>query len=95
MLDAAIAKMDGSDVTTIFRKALAEFVKSRSVKEGRKMDEFLEDSAISNPIYKTVLTPKELRRWSENELLQFAKRVRSRKMELDWELRRRGYYFRW
>jgi len=65
MLDAAlnIAKSEGSDITNVFRTALAEFVKSRGSFEGR-IDEFLDDSALSDPIYRKVLTPAELKNWS-------------------------------
>ncbi len=69
VLDAAlsIAKNEGRDITSVFRIALAEFVKTRSgMKEGRKMDEFLDDSS-ENPLCNRVLTPEELRNWSEAE----------------------------
>jgi hypothetical protein len=97
VLDAAlaIAKIEGTDITTIVRNALAEFVKTKARTEGRKMDEFLDGSVISNPISNRVLTPDVLRRWPERDLLDAAKVVRARKEELDSELRRRGYYFRW
>jgi len=96
MLDAAlnIAKSEGSDITNVFRTALAEFVKNRVSSEGR-IDEFLDDSAISDPIYTRVLTPAELKNWSEIDLLAAAKLIRSRKEEMDSELRRRGFFFRW
>src|ERR1017187_1816083 len=85
VLDAAlaIAKIEGTDITTIVRTALAEFVKTKARAEGRKMDEFLDGSAISNPISNRVLTPYELRRWTENDLLNAARIVRARKEELD------------
>src|ERR1022692_2468040 len=97
VLDAAlaIAKIEGTDITTIVRTALAEFVKTKARAEGRKMDEFLDHSEMSNPIYNRVLTAHELRRWSESDLLDAAKVVRARREELDSELRKRGHYFRW
>jgi|SRR5579862_8732087 len=98
ILDAAllIAKNEGSDITTVFRTALAEFIRIReSQSEGRRLDEFLDDSEILNPFFNTVLTPAELRNWSEARLLQASKLIRSRKEELEAELRKRGYFFRW
>jgi len=96
VLDAAlrIAKSEGSDITTVFRTALAEFVRTKNRSEGRRMDEFLDDSK-SGPIYNRILTPRELRTWSEVELFGAARVVRARKEELDSELRRRGYFFKW
>ncbi len=72
ILDAAldIAKRGGSDITTVFRAALAEFVRTRSrVAEGVKLDEFLDDSELSrNPICSRILIQKELKGWSEKSL---------------------------
>ncbi len=59
------------------------------------MDEFIRDSMISEPIYSKMLTPKVLGLWSESDLLSAAKKVRSRKWELDCELRLRGFHFDW
>jgi hypothetical protein len=100
VLDAAlsIAKNEGRDITSVFRMALAEFVKTRSgVNEERKMDEFLVNtSEISvNRLYNRVLTPGELKGWSDASLVDSAKLVRARKQELDSELRKRGYFLKW
>jgi len=98
VLDAAmrIAKSEGSDITTVFRTALAEFVRTRaSQTAGRKMDEFLDNSEMANPVYQKILTPVMLGKWSVDEIFHAAKLVRSRKQELDFELRRRGYFFSW
>ena len=98
VLDAAleIAKREGSNITTIFRVALEEFVRVKSRSGVQKLDRFLDDSeSSSNGMYGRVLTPAELRSWSESSLLDAAKRIRSRKDELDSALRERGYSFRW
>ncbi len=93
----SIAQKEGCNVTTVFRTALTEFVesKTRSDSAGRRLDEFLDKSAMSAPVYHEMLTPAELRSWTEADLLHAAKLVRGRKDELDHELRRRGYVFRW
>jgi len=98
VLDAAltIARSEGSDITTVFRAALAEFVRTKASQAGaRRIDEFIDETGITNPIYNRVLTPKELRNWSEASVLYAARLIRSRKEELDSELQRRGYYFSW
>jgi hypothetical protein len=98
VLDAAlnIAKEEGTNVTKICRTALYEFV-GRNVRSAgmKKMDEFLDKSAMSVPTYNHMLTPRELRSWSDDSLLDSAKLVRSRQQELDSELRSRGYFFKW
>src|SRR5579862_8225853 len=87
ILDAAlrIAKSEGSDITTVFRTALAEFVSTRVSPEGERMDKFLDDSEMSNPIYNRILTPGELRKWTDSDLLDISKRVKARREELDFE----------
>jgi hypothetical protein len=93
-----IAREERCNLTSVFRTALTEFVKSRTEKEQawRKLDEFLvNNSAMAEPIYNRILTPSELRSWTDSEVLCAAKLVRARKEELDLELRRRGYLFRW
>jgi len=97
VLDSAlrIAKSEGSDITSVFRTALAEFVRTRTRSEGRRMDEFLDSSTTSDLNCNRILTPGELRTWSEVEILVAARVVRARKQELDSELRRRGYFFKW
>jgi len=97
ILDAAmsIARSEGSDITTVFRAALANFVRTRVRIEAGTMDQFLRESEMSSQVFNHVLTPVQLKNWSENSLLDSAKLVRSRKQELDSELRRRGYFFKW
>jgi len=91
-----IARDEGNNVTSIFREAIAEFVKTRARSaEGKKLDEFLKDSAMSSTLRNRILTPAELKNWSDDSLLDAAKLVRSRQAELDSELRRRGYFFKW
>ena len=97
ILDAAleIARRDGSDITTVFRTALAQFVINKSKAEGPRIDEFLDFSEKSDGIYNRILTPAELRSWTVAGVLEAARHVRARQQELDSELRRRGYFFRW
>jgi len=98
ILDAAlnIAKSQETDITSIFRTALVEFVRRKSQgTEVRKMDEFLDDSKKSVTSCNEVLTPMQLKIWSDEDLLNMARRVRSRKFELDHELRRRGFFLTW
>jgi hypothetical protein len=98
LLDAlkAIADDEGNNITHVFREAIAEYVKKRAQsKEGRRLDEFLNDSAVSTMLNNPILTPAELRNWSEDSLLKAARLVRSRKQELDAALRARGYFFKW
>jgi hypothetical protein len=97
MLDAAvrIAKSEGSDITTVFRTALAEFVRTKALPEGEKIDRFLENSKTEDQIYSRILTPADLRNWSDSGLVRTSKCIKSRMQELDSELRRRGFYFKW
>jgi len=98
VLDAAlqIAKAEGTNITSVFRAALTEFVGRNSLRTGsQKMDEFLDKSEMSNPVYNRILTPQQLEHWSESSLLNAAKLIRSRKDELNAELRKRGFFFRW
>ncbi len=98
VLDAAlnIAKEERTDITKIFRTALSEFVGRRAGSaDTRKIDEFLDKRAMSDRICNQILKPAELRNWSDENLLEIAKVVRARLEELDSELRRRGYFFRW
>jgi hypothetical protein len=97
ILDAVlnIAKSEGVEITTLVRTALAEFVTRRNGGSSQKLDNFLADPALSEPFYYQVLSPSKLNGWDEEELLRMAKLIRARKEELDSELRRRGYLFRW
>jgi len=84
-LDSAlrIAKSNGTDITNVFRIALAEFVRTRaSLARGERMDEFLDSSEMSDLNYNRILTPGELRNWSENSIFHAAKTIRSRKQAL-------------
>jgi hypothetical protein len=93
----SIAQKEGRSASNIFRTALTEYAesKTRSDSAGRKLDEFFDKSVMSAPVYHEILTPAELRRWTEGDLFHAAKLVRGRKDEIDHELRRRGYVFRW
>jgi hypothetical protein len=68
-----------------------------SEKAGPRLDEYIKDPTFKAlpPITK-LLTPNELREWSDDTLLLIARYLRSRRMELDCELKRRGFLeFRW
>jgi hypothetical protein len=60
-----------------------------------RLDEYLSDSQFVSAPYNEILTPENLRKWKTDEFVKFAKKIRARKEELEVELRRRGYYFRW
>ncbi len=93
-----IAQKEGCNITSIFRTALTEFVNRKNAQKGEigsKLDDFLAGPILPDQIYRQVLTPVELKGWSEDELLRTAKVIRGRKEELDSELRRRGHFFRW
>jgi hypothetical protein len=63
--------------------------------KGNLLDEFLRDSQFVDHDYGQVLTPERLKQWEDGEVLELAKKIRGRKQELEVELRRRKYYFRW
>jgi len=87
---------EGNNITHVFREAIAEYVKKRAQsKEGKRLDEFLNDSEMSYTPGDKISTPTELMNWSDDNLLDAAKLVRSRKQELDSALRSRGYFFKW
>jgi hypothetical protein len=92
-----IAEREKTDLTHIIRIALSQYVKKVDLREDklRKLDEFLSDSQFVDPYYGQVLTPERLKQWEDGEVLQLAKKIRGRKEELEAELRRRRYYFRW
>ncbi|MDA4130367.1 MAG: hypothetical protein OK457_06315 [Thaumarchaeota archaeon] len=99
IMDAAleIAKRENKQVTSIFREALAEYVQRRKLGEGSlRLESYLGPESV--PITLTlekVLVPSDLKPLSDPDLLSFAKRVRARAQELELELRKRGYNFRW
>ncbi|MDA4130932.1 MAG: hypothetical protein OK457_09190, partial [Thaumarchaeota archaeon] len=96
IMDAAIllAKREGSDLTNVIRDALKEYTASKLREDaGQKLDSFISDIGLSS--YKKLLSPEELKIWRDAEVLDLAKSVRARKQELEFELTKRGYYFRW
>ena len=99
VLDAllSIAQTEGCNLTAVCRQALAEFVRREAMDNGKsqKLDGFLTGPGLTDTMYHHLLTPTELKGWSEEELVRTAKLVRGRKEELDAEIRRRGRYFRW
>lgn len=101
VLDQAmeLAKREGTDLTNVIRRALQEYVQRTTAvsSSSAKMDAFLQDGEYrAYPQYTKVLTPEELKEWSDPDLLAFAKFTRSRKQEIHAELKRRGFYmFEW
>ena len=102
ILDAAVALADADriQITSLVRNALADYVKTRLGGEGvagmKKMDDYFSSTSFGPiPPFK-ILTPKELKLWNDSDLLAAARQVRSRKQELEGELKRRGFHlFRW
>jgi hypothetical protein len=98
VLDAAIliGKDEGSSLTGVIRTALKEYVSSKNGRASLlKIDDFIEGSLKSSYDYKRQLSPKELEEFTDESVLHMARQVRARKEELESDLRRRGYYFRW
>jgi hypothetical protein len=96
IMDAAVllAKREGSDLTNVIRDALKVYTTSKLREDaGQKLDLFIRDVGLST--IKKILTPEELKALCDPEVLDLAKLVRARKQELEVELIRRGYHFRW
>jgi hypothetical protein len=95
VLDAAVlvAKKEDSNLTNVIRDALRAYTTEKLQGDSnQKLDEFVNGSY---PHYRKMLTPKELRSWIYEDVLDFARIIRARKQEIEFELRKRGYYFRW
>jgi hypothetical protein len=92
-----IAQRENKQMTTIFREALAEYVDRRKLSAGSfKLEQYIgSESVTNNGSLEKVLVPGALKLWGDSELLSFAKKLRARTQEIDAELRRRGYYFKW
>jgi hypothetical protein len=101
LLDASldIAQRERTDLTNVIRRALQEYVAHHSEREmsDPRLDEFIKDPMFKAlPSISRILTPKELGEWGDESLLLVARNVRARKMELDGELKRRGFLqFMW
>jgi hypothetical protein len=96
VLEASIllARREGSDLTNVIRDALKEYTAEKLREDpSQKLDSFISDIGLSS--FKKLLTPDELKVWRDAEVLDLAKLVRARKQELEMELAKRGYYFRW
>lgn len=78
-------------MTNVIREALREYT---TVKLHGHTDEKL-DKFINHAEFKKLITPEEFKAWTDVEVLEMAKLIRARQQELESELRRRGYYFRW
>jgi len=95
VLDAAvlIAKTEGSNLTNVIRDALKVYTAMKLQREvNQKLDRFVNESY---PQYRKILTPEELSKWIDSDVLDIARLIRARKQEIEFELRRRGYYFQW
>jgi hypothetical protein len=97
-LDAAIAiaRKEGTELTSVIRNAVQEYVKTKLGPSNglARMDQYFDSSATVN--LQELLKPDELRTWSDSDLLRLSKQVRARKQELARELQRRGYLrFEW
>ena len=95
ILDASvlIARREGSDLTNVIRDALREYTTAKLQGESQKLDVFMRDLEVTS--LKKLLIPEELKVWPDSDVLDLAKLVRSRKQELEFELRKRGYFFPW
>jgi hypothetical protein len=96
IMDAAVllARREGSDLTNVIRDALKSYTESKMREDGsQKLDSFLRDVGLSS--IKKLLTPQELKVLCDAAVLDLAKSIRARKEELQVELERRGYHFRW
>src|SRR5437899_2040749 len=72
MLDAAIvlARRDGSDLTHVIRDALKEYTAAKLRGEaGQKLDSFIDGVGSSSSSFKKLLSPKELKGWSDVEII--------------------------
>jgi hypothetical protein len=100
LLDASldIAQREHTDLTNLIRESLKEYVTLHSERnKSPRIDEYIQDPTLKAlpPITK-LLTPNELEEWSDETLLLTARYVKARRMELDSELKRRGFLeFRW
>jgi len=95
-MDAAVllARKEGSDLTNVIRDALKVYTEAKLRGDaGQKLDSFIRDLGLSS--MKKLLTPEELKALCDAEVLDLAKLVRARKQELEFELVKRGYHFRW
>jgi len=95
VLDAAIqvAKKEDRSLTNVIRDALRAYTDAKLQGDANeKLDRFVDEPC---PQFRRQLSPEELKSWIDAEVLDTAKLVRARKQELEFELRKRGYYFRW
>jgi len=94
-LDAAIlvAKKEDSNLTNVIRDALRVYTTEKLQGDvNQKLDKFVSEYY---PHYRKMLTPKELREWIDADVLDLARLIRARKQEIEFELKKRGYYFQW
>jgi hypothetical protein len=93
-----LAKKEDIHVTDVIRDALLDYTRKKldpcEALGTHKMDEFVATNFMKDSLC-DILTPKELKTWQDADVVNFAKKVRARKQELELELRRRGYYLSW
>jgi hypothetical protein len=98
VLDAAIliGRNEGNSLTGVIRTALKEYVSSKLGQAPLiKIDDFFDGPINSSYDYKRILGPKDLETLTDQSVLHMARLIRARKEELESDLRRRGFYFRW
>ena len=93
-----LAKKEETHITEIIRDALLEYTRRKldlcEASGTHTIDEFMASNLKDNSLA-GILTREELRAWQDSDVMHFAKIVRGRKQELEFELRRRGYHFSW
>ena len=84
-----LAKKEELHITDIIRDALLEYTKRKldlcEASGTHRIDEFMaanfRDDSLSG-----ILTREELKTWQDSDVISFAKMVRARKQELEFEL---------
>ena len=90
-----VARNEGSNLTNIIRDALRLYVSSKLLSEGTlKLDQFVDNSKLSH-FRERPLTLEEIKSWSDEEVLRLAKQIRGKQQQLQFELKKRGFYFSW
>ena len=84
LLDASLCLAEGehSNLTNVIRHALQEYVSTHSRKDDAPaLDEFMKDPTYKAlPPVTKLLSPEDLRDWSDETLLLFARNIRARRM---------------
>jgi hypothetical protein len=93
-----LAKKEELRITDIIRDALIEYTRRKldlcEASGTHRIDEFIASNFKEDSL-SGILTREQLKTWQDSDVINFAKMVRARKQELEFELRRRGYHFSW